>query len=244
MRVSGLTLATGAAFLILIGLGTWQLQRRIEKLDYIARYEASLAALPQPLPTEPLWPSTDFSRLEHAKVEVEGHFMPLPEVHLYALLPKVQGRLGGVGWWVIMPFEMKGGGIVLVNRGFVPQEQKNPSLRPKSLALPGEQKLTGLVRLPEKKGAFTPENSPMTNEWYLRDPAAFANYDSLDPAKVAPIVIDQLTPNEGNLPQASDGKLTIANNHLQYALTWYALAFILLVIYFLLRRRNQDTAAG
>jgi surfeit locus 1 family protein len=239
MRISGLTLATGVALLILIGLGTWQLQRRAEKLAYIEHVEAGMKALPQPFPSESLWPSTDFSKLEHSRVDIEGHFLALPEVHLYALLPKIGRHYGGVGWWVIMPFEMKDGGIVLVNRGFVPQDLKNPSLRSKNLAPPGEQKLEGFVRLPEKPGRFTPASSPSANEWYLRNPAAFAEYDSLDKTKVAPVVIDQLTPNADDLPQTSDGKLNISNNHLEYAITWYALALVLLVIYILLRRRGK-----
>ena len=238
MRISGLTLTTAAAMIILLGLGTWQLQRRAEKLSYIEHYEAGMRGAPQPFPPESLWPSTDFSKLEFAKVDFEGHFIPLPETHLYALISKSGHRFGGVGWWVIMPFALRDGGIVLVNRGFIPQEQKSPGLRPKSLATPDEQKLVGVVRLPEQPNRFTPASSPDTNEWYLRDPGAFAAYISLDKTKVAPVVIDQLTPNKNELPQAADGKLTIANNHLQYAITWYALAIVLAVIYILMRRRR------
>ena len=229
--------------LVLVGLGTWQLQRRAEKLSYIEHYEAGMKASSQPFPSESLWPSTDFSKFEHTKVDIEGHFLPLPEVHLYALLPKTARSYGGVGWWILLPFELKDGGIVLVNRGFVPQDLKNPATRPKSLAQPNEQKLEGFVRLPEQPGRFTPASSPSANEWYLRDPAAFSAYDSLGAAKVAPVVIDQLTPNPGDLPQATDGKLNIPNNHLQYAMTWYALALVLFVIYILLRRREKTGRA-
>ncbi len=243
MRLRGLDLAAGLAFLVLIGLGTWQVTRRAEKLDFIANYEAGLHARPQVFPAAWAWPSTDFSTLEYRRVEIEGHFMPLPEVHLYALLLQKAQRYGGIGWWVFMPFELKGGGVVFVNRGFVPHEQKYPAQRPKSLAPRGTQILEGLVRLPEKPGMFTPPNEPRKNEWYLRDPLAFAEYESLEKANVAPVAIDQLNPNEEGLPQASDGILHIANNHLEYAITWFALALVLLVIYVMLRRRQNTDAA-
>jgi surfeit locus 1 family protein len=242
MRISGLSIATAIAFLFLAGLGTWQLQRRAEKLNFIEHYEAGLKAPAQPFPDFSLWPSTGFGKFENVKVEIEGHFLPLPEIHLYALLPMGEQRYGGVGWWIIMPFEMKDGGIVFINRGFVPQDLKHPSSRQKSLAMAGDQKLQGLVRSSEKPGAFTPASNTNTNEWYLRDPFAFADYEHLDKNRVAPIVIDQLTPNSEGLPQSSSGKLYVANNHLQYAFTWYALALTLLVMYFLLRRsRKQDS---
>jgi surfeit locus 1 family protein len=245
MRLGGLGIATTIAFLILAGLGTWQLQRRTEKLAFIEHYEAGLKAPAQPLPARPLWSSkpfssfTDFSRFENTKVRIEGRFLPLREVHLYALLAQREQRYGGIGWWVIMPFEMKNGDIVFVNRGFVPQDLKNPSARQKSLTLPANQVLEGLVRLPEKPGIFTPASNASANEWYLRDPEAFAAYEHIDKSRIAPLVIDQLTPNPEGLPQVSNGKLHIANNHLQYALTWYALALVLLVMYFLLRRSRK-----
>lgn len=242
-RISGFIIFAAAAFLVLVALGTWQLQRRAEKFDLIARHEAALHAPAKPFPIASSWSATDFKKLEYAKVALEGHFLPLPEIHLYALLPKIKGKMGGVGWWVIMPFELSDGGIVFVNRGFVPQEQKYPALRPKSLALPGMQTLQGLVRLPEEPGHFTPTNDLKTNEWYVRDPSAYADYESLDRQRVAPVVIDQLSSNLDPLPQPSDGKFNLPNNHLSYAITWYVLALVLLIISILFEFKRRKPVA-
>ncbi|MES2907129.1 MAG: SURF1 family protein, partial [Pseudomonadota bacterium] len=170
-------------------------------------------------------------------------FLAAPEIHLYGLLPKIKGRVGGVGWWIFMPFELSDGGVVFVNRGFVPQELKHPSLRPKSLALPSNQVIEGLIRLKELPGQFTPPSDPKTNEWYLRDPAAFAQYDSLEASQaVAPVLIDQISPNKDTLPQPSEGVVHFSNNHLQYAFTWYALALVLVVMTFLFLRKRRKAA--
>ncbi|MES2906785.1 MAG: SURF1 family cytochrome oxidase biogenesis protein, partial [Pseudomonadota bacterium] len=64
MRISGLHIAAAGAFIILVGLGTWQLQRRAEKLDLIARHEQALNGPAEQFPPDRLWESTDFSKLE------------------------------------------------------------------------------------------------------------------------------------------------------------------------------------
>lgn len=241
MRVSGLIFAAASAFILLVALGVWQLQRREEKLGFIARHETALSAPAQAFPASASWAAIDFTKLEYYKVALEGRFLPLPEVHLYALLPKAPGKQGGAGWWIVLPFELKTGGVVFVNHGFVPQELKYPAQRPKSLAPPGEQKLEGLVRLPGQPGNFMPDSNPKTNEWYMRDPAAFAVYDSLESAQVAPVIVDQLTPNGDSLPQPSDGALHVTNNHLHYALTWFALALVLLIMTALFHFKRRKT---
>jgi len=47
------------------------------------------------------------------------------------------------------------------------------------------------------------------------------------------------TPNPGGLPIGRAPRIDLPNNHLAYALTWYALAFVLLVIYLLNQSRPE-----
>ncbi len=238
MRPSGLTVTVTVAFFTLIALGSWQLQRRAEKLALIAQYEEGLKGFAQPFPSESLWPSTKFDDLAQRKVSLEGHFVGDSYVRLYNLLPQYENRLGGMGWDIVQPFELKDGGLVLVNRGFVPD---NPVFKP---MLPSgvDLKLEGIARGVEHKNWLTPENNAAKNQYYRRDPSVFATALGLTPEKVAPILVDQITPNAGSEPQAANGTMQFYNRHLEYAMTWFSLAGVLVVIFIFYRRKQRKLA--
>jgi len=52
---------------------------------------------------------------------------------------------------------------------------------------------------------------------------------------------DGTPPNPGGWPKGGVTRLTLPNNHLQYAITWFSLAVALMVIYFLFHRRDAGT---
>jgi surfeit locus 1 family protein len=159
-------------------------------------------------------------------VRVDGRFHHADERYLYAVS---EGR---VGWHVITPLETEAGDVVLVDRGFVPDELKDPSSR----AL-GEVEnvvtVTGIVRSPDTQNLFTPDNEPEANRWFWRDLQAMAR--SMFPAgtiEVAPFFLEaDNSPVPGGWPEGGQTRLVLPNNHLQYALTWFLMAAALLVIY-------------
>jgi surfeit locus 1 family protein len=114
---------------------------------------------------------------------------------------------------------------VLVNRGFVPSGRREASTR-RDGNPDGPVEITGLLRTTEPKGGFLRNNVPQHNRWYSRDVAAIAAARGL--REVAPFFVDA---DAGS--QSADGPiggLTVIrfpNNHLVYALTWFALAFML-----------------
>jgi len=125
---------------------------------------------------------------------------------------------------VLTPLRTTDGNVVLVNRGFVPPERREPATRRD--ADTGAVTVTGLLRMTEPKGAFLRTNDPSANRWYSRDVAAIAAARGLAP--VAPFFIDaDATLNPGGYPIGGLTVITFANNHLIYALTWFALAFML-----------------
>ena len=131
----------------------------------------------------------------------------------------------GGGYWVLVPFRTDAGFTVLVNRGFVPANLRDPASR-RAGEIHGETAVTGLLRMTEPNGAFLRSNDAATDRWYSRDVAAIAAARDLGP--VAPYFIDaDATPNPGGNPIGGLTVIAFPNNHLVYAITWYGLAALL-----------------
>ncbi len=221
------------AFLILIGLGTWQLQRLAWKEDIVARVTERTAAAPVALPEPAAWPGLDLSEWEYRPVTVTGRFRHDLEARVYTLLSDAKGPAEGPGYWIVTPLERAGGGAVLVNRGFVPLENHQPAARPE-----GEVTVSGLLRAPEERNMFTPDDRPSERLFYARDPAAVAAGLGI---ALAPFSVDAAASPAAGLPQGGETRLTFPNRHLEYALTWYGLAGALLGVgaAFALARRRR-----
>jgi surfeit locus 1 family protein len=111
----GLTLATGIALAILVGLGVWQLQRLAWKQDLIARLDALAAAPAQPVESVlsrlAAGADVNFTRVV---VTCPG-LAEAPFVELYAM------RDGQAGSRLVSACGVSAGGYrtLLVDRGFV-----------------------------------------------------------------------------------------------------------------------------
>lgn len=228
-RLLPVSLVVLAAFLVLAGLGTWQLERLAWKQDLIAKVEARIHQPVQLAPEEADWPAIAFEADEYRPVQAQGRFRHDLEVQVYALVDKTSDGGGGPGYWVVTPLEMADGATILVNRGFVPLDRRDPASRAEG-QVPGLVTVTGLLRMPEEAGLFTPGNEPDKNSWFVRDPVAIAGAKGV--LRVAPFLIDaDATPNPGGLPQGGLTRLSFPNRHLEYALTWYGLAATLLGVF-------------
>jgi surfeit locus 1 family protein len=217
------------ALAVLIGLGNWQMRRLAWKEDLIASVTERVAQPPQPLPAPSAWAKLDLNRLEYRAFSASGRFRHDSEVQVYTVLSEPKGSFAGAGYWVLTPFELEGGGVVIVNRGFVPQELKNPASRPDGQES-GPLKITGLLRAPEQPNFFTPANDPARGAWYRRDPVEIANAFGLKDA--APFMLDVRGEYRAHmLPQPNETKVSFVNNHLGYALTWYGLAATLVGVF-------------
>lgn len=216
---------TFAGALLLIGLGKWQLDRREWKLGIIERIETRIHREPMSLSAaRELWRQN--RDIDYTRVRLAGHFLHNQERHLYAI---VDGQLG---WKVITPLQTGGGDIVLVDRGFVPDQLKDPASRERG-QIDGATELTGLARGSEKPGWFTPHNDPAANRWFWRDVSGLIA--SLPPelaARCAPFVVEaEAGPVPGDWPRSGVTVLNIPNRHLEYALTWFGLAATLLIVF-------------
>lgn len=217
LALAGLCLA----FLCLFaGLGIWQVQRLGWKQDLIAKVEARLAAPPRPLFPAASWSRLDAKALEYTRVRLAGRFDHGRETLVDALTER------GPGYWVITPLATREG-IVLVNRGFVPRDRRDPATRAAGQA-PGEVALTGLLRPSEPEGRVLRPNRPAEDAFFSRDVAAIAARRGL--GSVAPFFVDaDSAPNPGGFPLGGMTVVRFPDNHLVYALTWFALAILSLV---------------
>ena len=218
LALFGLLALAGVAGLT--ALGIWQLERRVWKLDLIERVDARIHASPVPAPGPEAWPSVSAASDEYRRVAVTGHLLNDRETLVQAVTD-----LGG-GFWVMTPLVTDRGFTVLVNRGFVPPEKRDPASRAEGQPQ-GEVSVTGLLRLTEPKGGFLRSNDPAAGRWYSRDVAAIAASKGLE--RVAPYFIDaDGTRNSGGWPVGGLTVVSFPNSHLSYALTWFALDLMLI----------------
>ena len=226
---------------ILIGLGLWQMDRKVWKENLIATLAVRLAKAPADLPPRDGWPRLVQDTDEFGRVTFPAEFLEGQEALIYTAGSPFRPDVKGPGYWVFAPAQLTGGSIVLVNRGFIPLDKKDPATRPEG-NVRGSVDIVGVMRWPETRGWFTPEDDPKTNVWYLRDLKAMAVAKKWP--TTAPFYIDQEGPvPPGALPLPAKIEVKLSNNHLQYVLTWIGLALGLAGVYGVwlggrLRRRN------
>ena len=205
---------------VLLGLGTWQVFRLQWKLDLIARVDARVHAAPVPPPGPQAWSGVTADADQYRHVAVDGTFDNAKETFVQAVTEQ------GPGFWLLTPFRTAAGFTVLVNRGFVPADRRDPASRAAG-EISGDTGVAGLLRMTEPGGAFLRNNDPADDRWYSRDVAAIAAKRGLA-EPVAPYFIDaDATPNPGGLPIGGLTVVSFPNSHLVYAITWYALALML-----------------
>lgn len=219
------TVMTVPALIVLLGLGTWQVQRLFWKLEIIQTIEARSQQPAIPLPPND---AIDPVALEYRKVAVAGRFLHERELHVLA-----PNRQGTHGFHVFTPLERADGGVILVSRGWVPPEAKEPSARPGSQP-EGRQQIEGYVRLPWSRGWVGPENDVARNMWFAVDPGAMG---AAIGQSLPPVYVEAGPTPRGSLPAGGQTRLAIRNDHLQYAITWYSFAVILIVVYIVYHRR-------
>ena len=218
-----LWLLAGAALLCagFAALGTWQLQRMGWKHALIARIEARVHATPAAPPGAQDWPAITRSPLdfEYRRLRLDGEFLHADEV-----LTQASTTLGA-GFWVLTPLRLADGSVVLVNRGFVPPERRDPATR-QAPPPAGPVSVIGLLRISEPGGGFLRENDPGANRWHSRDVAAIAAARGLPAGRVAPYFVDAEATPAGQWPVGGLTVLRLPDSHLVYALTWFVLALM------------------
>ncbi|MGV7207691.1 SURF1 family protein [Oxalobacteraceae bacterium A2-2] len=233
-----LALCASLLFAGFFSLGTWQVKRLHWKLALIERVEQRVHAPVADAPGPAQWPAITADGDEYRHVRVTG-------AYLEALSARVQATTDlGAGFWVMTPLCGTDGNVVLVNRGFIteaaaaraplpaPAPGADGGCRPHEAREGQDVTVTGLLRLSEPGGGYLRANDPAADRWHSRDVQAIAATRGVP--QVAPYFIDadaDANRSKGSKSEADAGRpvggltvISFHNNHLVYAVTWYALA--------------------
>jgi cytochrome oxidase assembly protein ShyY1 len=232
-RGTGFGLFTLVMVGVFVGLGLWQLQRRVEKHALIAALTERLAAPPGALPPASAWSTQAARGDEFRRVTFRATYAPLPDAMVYSSGSAVREDISGPGTWAFLPARLAGGELVVVNAGFVANTMQDRGVEDRAVArlVTGQPvELTGYLRFPEAAGVLTPAEDPAKRLWFSRDHLAMAR--ALGWGEVAPFYIDLEAPVPDNgIPKPGPLGVHLKDDHLQYALTWFTLAGALVVAF-------------
>jgi surfeit locus 1 family protein len=223
-----------AALAVLTGLGTWQLQRMTWKDGIIEGLKDGARRSPIPfadwLDTATISSGTDRRYVvdgrEFVRIEATGRFQHEHESYAYTV------RNGRPGYAVFTPLLMANGNIVVVNRGFVPQELREPASRPNSLPS-GTLTIRGMTRKPTVPNFFTP---PIDTARRISFSGSAGSHPMAGTERSPVGIYIEAEPSDTKIrwPQprtSADLLAIIPNRHLEYALTWFGLAATLIGVF-------------
>ena len=248
-NVAGFGLFTLVMVALLVWLGGWQLQRRVEKHTLIAALSERLAAAPGPLPSPSQWNALTPAKDEFRRVSFAATYESRPDAMVYSSGSGIREDISGPGTWAFMPARLPGEETVVVNAGFVQNTMPDREQQDRAVArlvTKGAVTLTGYIRFPEAAGLLTPPENPAKRLWFTRDHLAMARALGWTEGgrPVAPFYIDleQPVPASG-IPRPGPLEVHLKDDHLQYAITWFALAGAVVIAFGVWLRAQRRAAA-
>jgi len=228
-----LTVCTALGASLIFGLAFWQVERLKWKTVLIDERVSRSESAPISLPAM----DDDPAGFEFYRLHVAGEFLHDEELYLAA-----RSMRGNIGHHIMTPLVMDDGATILVNRGWVPNERHLPDTRSEG-QVTGEVSVEGVIRRQTTPGVFVPDNQPEDNLWLSVDIPAMAQAAGLD--NVLPYYIEAgPQENPGGYPIGGQSRIYLPNDHLQYAITWFSLGLVLLVIFVIYSTTREDRDDG
>ncbi len=231
--IAGLGIFTLLMLAPLIGLGVWQLQRRVEKHALIAALTERLAAAPVALPSPAQWSALTPGQDEFRRVRFSAAYESRPDAMVYSSGSAVRTDISGPGTWAFLPARLPGGETIVIDTGFVQNTMQDRAQQDRAVTrlVTGQPvTLTGYIRFPESAGALTPQENLVKRLWFARDTRAMAR--ALGWGEVAPFYVDLESPvPESGIPKPGPLNVQLKDDHLQYAITWFGLAGAVLIAF-------------
>lgn len=242
-QISFVVLMLGLTALFVL-LGTWQVQRLADKEALVAVVEDRLHQSPEEFPAEQAWSDLTPEDIDYRSYRLSGQFDHSQTVLVFTNLTDPVGRYRGVGYWVLAPLTLDQGGIVWINRGFVPDTQAS-AFADGGDAPDGPVSVTGVARQPQLANSFTPDPDLAARREWVLDPARLNVFLAQNGEAVAPVIIDEVAGEPGALPQGGETQVEFPNRHLEYAGTWYLFAAItpIMLGFWLWRQRRPTNLA-
>jgi surfeit locus 1 family protein len=149
---------------------------------------------------------------------------------VYSSGSAVRDDISGPGTWAFLPAALPGGETVVINAGFVQNTMQDRAQEDRAVARLITKEpvtLSGYIRFPEAAGTLTPPENLTKRLWFTRDHLAMARALGWGEGgrPLAPFYIDleQPVPASG-IPKPGPLQVHLKDDHLQYAITWFALA--------------------
>jgi len=244
-NVAGFGVFTLVMVALFTGLGIWQLQRRAEKHALVAALTERLAAAPGALPQAAQWSTLTPAGDEYRRVRFAAAYEPGPDAMVYSSGSAVRDDISGPGTWAFLPARLSTGETVVINAGFVQntmQDRGQQDRAVKPLVTGEPVALTGYIRFPEPAGVLTPAENVAKRLWFTRDHLAMAH--ALGWGEVAPFYIDLEAPAPANgIPKPGALDVHLRDDHLQYAITWFALAGAVVIAFGVWLRAQRRASA-
>ena len=230
-------LSTLLALATFIGLGTWQLDRKVWKEALIATLAERTRAAPVDLPASSDWSAFTQADDEFRRVKLKAEFLPGRAAVVYTSGSALRPDVKGPGYFVFAPARAPDGSLVVINRGFTPEPRGQADRRPDGIV-----DMVGALRWPEAAGWFVRDHDAAGDLWFVRDHLGMALLNGW--GRVAPFYVELESPAPPDgLPKPGPLTVKLRNEHLQYAMTWYALAVVVIVMFaFWLRSRWREAA--
>jgi surfeit locus 1 family protein len=235
--VAGFGIFTLVMVAVFIGLGLWQLQRRVEKHALIAHLTERLTAAPGSLPSPSQWSALTPAQDEFRRVSFAATYQARPDAMIYSSGSAVREDISGPGTWAFLPARLASGETVVINAGFVQNTMQDRTQQDRAVARLVTNEpvmLTGYIRFPEAAGTLTPSENPAKRLWFTRDHLAMARTLGWGEGgrPVAPFYIDleQPVPASG-IPKPGPLEVHLKDDHMQYAITWFTLAAAVVIAF-------------
>ena len=226
---------TLVGLLVLLSLGTWQVERKAWKDALIETLSRRLSDAPVALPHPGEWARLTPDNAEFRRVRLRIESTGEDDALVYTSGSALRDDVKSPGYFVFAPMRLPDGVKVVVNRGYMPDK-----IYPR---LAGPQEIVGVLRWPESPPWFIGAHDSTGAVWTVRDQRAMAELKGW--GAVAPFYIEQEAPvPPGGLPHPAALQVRLRNEHLQYAITWYGLAGVLVVIFFLWAIRTRRAVAS
>ena len=201
--------------LVLVWLGSWQLQRLAWKENLINEITTRLNSDPRDMPMSPN--SKDHN---YYMTKIEGQIQS-DSIHILTSTKKI-----GPGFRVISTAILTDGRSILVDRGIISEKDKNLSFGSVG------NSITGYLLWPNETDYFTPQPNLEKNIWFARDLEKMANFLRTEKVLIVATKLQQVS----NF-NVQDPTINIPNNHLQYAITWFLMGvlWLAMTVYFFLK---------
>jgi surfeit locus 1 family protein len=235
---------------LFVGLGVWQLQRRVEKHALIAALSERLAAAPEPLPPVSQWATLTAAKDEFRRVSFTATYTSLPDAMVYTSGSGLREDISGPGTWAFVPARVPTGGTVVINAGFVPNTMQERTVQDRAVAqliTNTSAMFTGYIRFPESPSLIAPRPDLDKRLWFNRWPGSMARGlgwgREVPWGDLAPFYIDLETPVPASgVPKPGPLTVHLKDDHMQYAITWFTLAGAVAIAFLVWARGRRRTA--